>query len=281
MDMNQPMRPPGGGDPLADPSVAEFAEQHTQQVNEMAQSELTPPEPPTPQLEVLHVDLPVGLDHPQRGRITTAEVRELNGEDEEYFLKGRELWHRQTRLLERGVLTLGGEKPDTQTLRALAQADRLTLMHHIRRATYGDELRLGITCTACGEDQRILIDLAKEVDIKEAKPTFEVELRKGGSAVGRWPTGEDEEAVMGLVTQGNDVNIGEVNTKMLGRILETVNGEPAMADVTALQMNMGDRQRVIDHLTENMPGPDYALDYACSKCRRSARLEVSFGDLFR
>lgn len=137
-------------------------------------------------------------------RLTTAEVRPLDGADEEWLAaQSPELATAfvTTGLLARTVVALGSSSPpDPEALLALAVADRDLLLLAVRRATYGDRFDVVLSCTACGEPMDVSFSAdaipvrwspAPPVPLARSLPdgaggTVEVRLRP--------PTGSDQEA---------------------------------------------------------------------------------------
>lgn len=291
---NQPMRLPTEIPPeaLADEEQPDQGELFAQAQQAVAAANDAPedgpsdaPLLPTPNVGALHVDLPIGSYNPIAGKeYTTAEVRELTGEDEEYFARGRTFHDRKVRLIERGTVSIGGDSTDkTAILESLAQGDNETILLGIRRATYGDDLSLELQCPRCNEDQEAVIDLAEDVEIRGYdSPQHEVTLKSGKTVVFHWPTGGDDRELWEFADKNKQASIAELNTQMLARVVESIDGSPSFGERTALSMNMRDRGELIAYIAENLPGPLYReLQHRCVSCDFVADLEVSFEDLFR
>lgn len=274
-------------DPTTDPSVAAWAENLVHQANAaevVDEGAEEGPPLPFPATDALHVTLPVPLFHPIRNEeITTAEVRELNGEDEEYFDRGKNFFDRKRRMIERATVKLGEEDADPTTLNAITQGAREVILLAIRRATYGDELRVDVTCPKCNQEDERVVDLSEEVEITSYDtPKVELTLRSGREVEFRWPTGDDEQAIWKFWEKSKNASVAQLNTQMLTRVLESYDGEPALGEQTARRMNLADRKEIADHIASNGPGPDYEkLTHTCESCGHTARLGVTFDDLFR
>lgn len=292
-NLNTPMRTDAGSteepsfDPTVDPNAAANAEQLVEQVNRggtFGEPEPQPPHVPVPNIDALTVELCCGLEHPTEGRIRDAEVRELNGEDEEYFSRAKTMDERLAKLVERGTARLGNvDNPDLRMINALPLGDRDALMVGIRRATYGDELELELSCNTCNEEQTVGVDLATEIKYDTSvSDVLEVKLVKGGTAVLRWPTGDDEVAVREFGKRNEQASPAEANTVLLGRILQSVDGESAVGEVTARNLNMADRRKIVAQVAEEAPGPRLGdIMHTCVGCGEEWPLPITFGQMFR
>lgn len=242
------------------------------------------------------VTLPGGLivsDSGQERVVTTGQVRELTGADEESL--GRALaadnpFHVMNTLLERGVVKLGEEKPgDTrELLKELLIGDRDALMLGIRAMTYGPEIEvMGWECPNCGEKIDATFDLTEDVDTKTLKhpseAEFDVKLRRGSVAHVRLPNGEDQ-FVVGELTKRP---LAERNTRLLERCVETVTEADGQVHVILAapymvrDMGMADRRKISNELANRQPGPAYnAVKFTHETCGKEVALSFNLGDLF-
>lgn len=286
-DTNTPMQIPdleGGSDvPLPDGlSDEEFVERVNRMGGGMPMAEK--PEPPTMEHpDTLSVELPVPIDHPLKGVLREAEVRELTGEDEEIFSKGSDDNAKIAMLVERGTVSLEGEEVDLALIRSMPIGNRDALMLAIRRATYGDELELNLVCTSCEAENNIIVDLATEVEMQTGESTTTVEFRRGGNAVLRWPNSDDEAEVRKVaMKRKKTMNIAEVNTMLLGRVLLEVNGADAIGERTARQLRMPDRRDLVEHLSRKQPGPLFdQIKHQCVECGQTSPVNLGYEELFR
>lgn len=242
------------------------------------------PEPPTDL-----VTFPGGLMHGGQ-LIRTAQVRELNGSDEEALsraLKSGSAVHLIDTLLTRGTVKLGSEKADPIVLKQLLIGDRNELVVGIRNATYGDMFEIeNWICPSCGSDNNISFNLRTDLDrttLKDpANPTIEVPLRKGGKAVVRLPNGYDEEmfTVPGITRS-------ESNSLMLRQCLISVtdkDGKVTRANENpALVTNMSipDRAAIVKAVVDQQPGPQFfKISFTHEGCGKEVSLALGVGDLF-
>lgn len=291
MSSNMPMRiPEGFGEaetlnPDGNPEVDAVAQKVIAQANASGGGELhEAPIPPQTNHDALHVVLPVGLTNPLTGGETrTAEVRELNGEDEEYAARGKHFVDRKSRIIERGTVQLGEEEPKKSVLMALAAGDRETILLGIARATYGDELEMELTCPACKAEQTAVVDLATDIEVRGYDSLRQEHTLKDGTVVRfHWATGDSEKTLWDYATKHPEATTPEMNTQMLGAVLESVGDQEVFGPDEARALGMKHRSEILTYIGENAPGPQYdLLRHTCESCEHEANLEVSFGDLFR
>lgn len=88
----------------------------------------------------------------------TAQVRELNGEDEEALsraLRSGSVFHFMDTLIERGTKSVGDLPATKEVLKSMLVGDRDELALAIRKATYGDVMDIEQwICPACGAPVR-------------------------------------------------------------------------------------------------------------------------------
>jgi hypothetical protein len=228
------------------------------------------------------VDLPGGFIGVNREVILTAEVRELNGMDEELIAKAGSSAKAFNVLLQRGLVKLGSEDVTKDQIDSLLSGDRDAILIAIRRATFGNTLDLNINCPSCNAPQTTSIDLVDDVPVKRledpiADRTFYVETKKGPVGVAL-PTG----VVQKRLVDNMDKSIAEMNTVLLAGCILSVNGSPSSGASTALALGMADRTKVLDAITDRNPGPRLGeVKKACQACNEDIELPLSLTDLFR
>jgi hypothetical protein len=228
------------------------------------------------------VDLPGGFIGANREVILTAEVRELNGMDEELIAKAGSSAKAFNVLLQRGLVKLGSEDVTKDQIDSLLSGDRDAILIAIRRATFGNTLDLNINCPSCNAPQTTSIDLVDDVPVKRledpiADRTFYVETKKGPVGVAL-PTG----VVQKRLVDNMDKSIAEMNTVLLAGCILSVNGSPSSGASTALALGMADRTKVLDAITDRNPGPRLGeVKKSCQACNEDIELPLSLTDLFR
>jgi len=223
--------------------------------------------------------------------INTAIVKELTGEDEEALARAAQAnyFHFIDRLLRCGVVQLGDE-PKSQTEQLLGKlliGDREQLLLGIREATYGDEIEVEKwICPNCGSEQDLVMEVADIPVKKMASPddaTFKVNLRKGGYALVRLATGEDQLAIF----EKNDWTQAQRETVYLSRcvvslvdkdgIEHSMQGFPSLSR----EMPMADRHAILKELGDRQPGPKYNdIQYTCENCSKEVTVVLGLTNLF-
>lgn len=249
-----------------------------------AQEAAAPPTaPPLPQTKV---DLPGGFLNPLSGDVTTtAEVRELNGVDEEAIARsGGNVAKLLDTILTRGVVRIGDLEPDKKVLDSLLAGDREALILGVRVATFGDELdEFEIACPACEARQSITLSCTKDIPTKVLEDpvhdrVFSVTLPSGKTAQVRLPDGEAQKAV----ANSTDTNYGVLNTLMLSKTVTAINGMPVFSPEQVRALGIRDREAIIRELAERNCGPRLReVSRSCTECSESIPLPLSLTDLFR
>lgn len=227
------------------------------------------------------VRLPGGLIT-DNGLVTTATVRELNGEDEEALAKAQgDL--RRLRALLGAVETIGDEPVTKETLKELLIGDREALVLGIRIATFGKEITYNdYLCPGCAEPLDVSIDLStlemKELPDRE-KREFEIPLKKGGVALVRLPNGSDQEAIFELP----NATVAEENTLMLSRVVLALNGKKINnAKDPIKKLGVADRQTILKFLSDTQPGPRYdEVKSTHETCGTEFPIFLALDDMFR
>lgn len=232
------------------------------------------------------VTLPGGLVLLSGEVVHDAEVRELTGADEEALSKADAMRNParyiQT-ILGRAVLRVGDyEPPSKDVLSALLIGDRNTLLLGIRKATYGHTMEVSTTCPGCDEELDIEFDLNQDIPIRTledpAKRIFTVELRNGRQARVALPCGGDQDAVLA----DGKRTVSEMNTLMLSRCVQEIDGQPIMGVNAVRNMGLADRRKILDFLAATQPGPQLEeVSEECPACGRSVPVPLDLFGLFR
>lgn len=262
---------------LANPELA------NKLVNEaLSEQEVTEPQP---QADVklppdTQVELPGGLEDPFEGIITTAEVRELTGADEEAISKINEPGKALLAILERGTVSLGGKDVTKDDLDALLAGDREMLLLAIRKVTFGSDVQVGPECPECGAEQVFDIDLNTDVPIKklnENDRSFTVTC-KVGKVVMSLPNGVTQKA---LVTSSNK-NSAELDTILLKGCISSINGKPIIDVQQIKDLGIKDRRDLLTAISTRNPGPQLSeIKKSCESCGQEVSLPLTLADLFR
>lgn len=210
---------------------------------------------------------------------TSAEVRELNGADEEAIATSGSLGRSLSTILRKGVVSIGGRPATEDLLDGLLAGDRDYLMLAIRKVTFGNEVSFGIGCSSCGSITDVTIDLSEDVPVRKFS--------------GSWAW--DSETKFGTVTLGFyngitqkrlldnlDKTAPEISTIILAGSIQAVNGSPVIAIDFAKKLGMADREKLMLEILENNPGPRLLeVKKACEACGELNNVPLSLASLFR
>lgn len=228
------------------------------------------------------VKLPAGFILPNGEVAKTAEVRELNGSDEEAISKAGSTAKSLNILLQRGLVKIGDKEATKDDLDALLSGDRDAILLGIRKVTFGTTLNLKVRCAFCGDEHLTEIDLEQDVPVKYLTDpiqdrVWEVETKNGVIKLAL-PTGITQKKLM----DNMDKTSAEVNTMLLAGCILSVNNAPSIGAQTALTLGMADRSKIIDEIIERNPGPRLGeVKKGCKACGEDIALPLSLLDLFR
>ena len=227
------------------------------------------------------VKLPGGFINKAGEVITTAEVKELNGADEEAISKAGSIGKALNVLLQRGLLRLGSEEATKEDLDTLLSGDRDAILVGIRRVTFGNTITVNVQCRSCRQEDTADIDLLKDVPVRSLKSSSDRSWQvdtKLGPVIVALPNGIVQKKLM----ENIDKTSAEVNTLLLSGCIVSINGSPSVGAATALSLSMADRSKIIDQIVERNPGPRLGeVVKACKACGEEMELPLSLVDLFR
>lgn len=227
-----------------------------------------------------NVELLAGLDVPFEGKITTAEIRELTGADEEAISKTSDLSKGLMLILDRAVVKLGDKKPEPGYLDSMLAGDREQLLLAIRKATFGTQVNVqGQICNKCVEDISISIDLDKDVEYRklEGDREFTVDCKVGPVKV-KLPTGFTQKA---LVNSTNKT-APELDTIVLKDCVLEINGNPVLNSSSVLNLSVMDRRAILNAISDRNPGPQLSeIKKDCPTCGSEVPLPLTLADLFQ
>jgi hypothetical protein len=242
--------------------------------------ELTTPSvtlPPSGEVELL-----AGLYDVFTGEITThAEIRELNGEDEEALSKIKDYGRGLLSILHRGTVKIGDKPATPEILDSLLSGDREYLIVKIRTATFGSEIELDGACPHCEEPQSFTIDLDKDVKLDRlAEPSvrsFKVDCKVGEVAY-ELPSGLVQKK---LITTA-DKTSAELDSVLLKECIVSINGSPILDPNQVKKLGMQDRRTILKAIMDNNPGPDLgSISKNCSDCGQEVPIPLTLADIFR
>lgn len=253
--------------------IAEEALAEPKEVTTPAQ--LTPPSDTS-------VRLPSGYVTPSGEVIKVAEVRELNGRDEEALGKVTSYSRIFNTIINRAVVSVGNTPANDSLLDNLLIGDRDALLLGIYKATFGPEADLTAACQKCAEVKTVTVHVDEDIKIKElADPindvTFTVEGRKGTYLV-TLPTGVTQKEII----NAEDRNTAEVTSVLLENTVLEIDGRPVVSPVQIKNIGLLDRRKIVQEIATRSPGPKFeAVNVSCPDCGGEVVVPISFGALFR
>jgi dsDNA-binding SOS-regulon protein len=251
--------------------------------NKIAQEITKVPTITIPSLPDTNIELPGGFYDPLDDQlVTTAEVRELTGGDEEAIVKISEPGKALMTILEKATVSLGGKPADKETLSMLLAGDREALLLAIRRVTFGNEVELEAVCSRCPELQTFVVDLEKDVEVKSLDDRindrrFTLDLKVGKVKVAL-PTGDTQNK---LVNASNK-NTAELDTLLLSNCVLEINDVPVLGQAQIRNLGIKDRRTILEEIAKRNPGPLLSeVKKACKTCGQEVELPLTLADLFR
>ena len=231
-----------------------------------------------------------------RGRLvnnkweTAAEVRELNGADEEYLARRRDPLDYFDAVLALGVTRLGSADLASmsitereQVLATLLTGERELLFLTVIRATFGNERDLEFQCGSCqGEFTTTLLldhDFPLVDDLGFDPPlTYEFTTSKGDRIEYRLVNGADQREA----ASKRNATTAEQNTVVLTNVIKRVNGTvPFDTKEYVLGLSMKDRRDLVADMDKRLPTINNEIDLECQSCGTKNRVTLNWGDLFR
>lgn len=228
------------------------------------------------------VTLPGGFVTSTGEVITTAEVRELTGRDEEAIVKAPNVGRALATILSRGVVKVGDIPADEKLLDSLLAGDRDALLMGIYRVTFGDTVTLPGYEIGTGDVHEVEIDILK--DIKMRVLTDPINDRKF-TVKGRnheytviLPTG----VVQKEMVASPDKSVAELISVMLYNCVVEIDGNPVVSIEQVRNLGLVDRRTLNEELTKRAPGPQFEdIKVANPDGDGEVVVPISLGTMFR
>lgn len=261
----------------ANPALANNILQQVQQEPEKAPYEptITAPSDTT-------VSLPGGYLTPDGEVLRTAEVRELNGLDEEALAKAANIGKALLMVVQRGTVSVGSMKATEEVLDELLAGDRDALLLGIIKATFGRTADIPAYCPGCEDFKQVSVDLNEDIKTNAlADPLndrqFIVDC-KVGPVVVRLPDGHTQKE---LILNSEKTN-AELKSILLERCVVQINGTPVYSKAQVQRLGLADRTKISDEINSRAPGPQFeTLTVTCPDCEGEVRVPINLGTLFR
>lgn len=228
------------------------------------------------------VTLPGGYILPSGELAKTAEVKELNGEDEEAISKASSASKSISILLQRGLVKLGDKDASKEDLDALLSGDRDAILIGIRIATFGNLIPLNVMCGSCNHEQLTEVDLNEDVPVVTLKNSIADRVwekkTKQGTLKLSLPNGVTQKKLL----ENIDKTISEINTILLSGCILSVDNAPALGTQTALSLGLAERNQIVEEILTKNPGPRLGeVKKVCKACGEDIPLPLGLLDLFR
>ena len=237
-----------------------------------------------PSLPDTNIELPGGFYDPLEDTlVTTAEVKELTGADEEDIVRITETGKALMAILQNRTVSVGGKPADKDTLELLLAGDREALLLGIRCATFGTEIELtDVVCSRCPELQTMTIDLKKDVKTQVLEDrindrTFVLDLKVGKVKV-TLPTGNTQNKLVNAPNKNN----AELDTLLLSNCVLEINDVQILGQAPIRNLGIQDRRTILEEIAKRNPGPLLnEVKKACNTCGQEVELPLTLADLFR
>ncbi|CAB4166928.1 hypothetical protein UFOVP964_27 [uncultured Caudovirales phage] len=228
------------------------------------------------------VTLPGGYVTSAGEVITTAEVRELTGKDEEAIARASTTGKALLAILNRGTVKIGAEKADEALLDRLLSGDRDTLLLSILKMTFGNEADLPAFCDTCEDFKTVTVDLNADIKVKVMTDpindrVFTVQGKRNEFTV-QMPTGFAQKELIA----NSDKTAAELNTILLENTIIKIDSSPVLTKMQVQNMGILDRRTVLEEINKRVVGPQFdSLTVTCPDCEGEVQVPISLGALFR
>jgi hypothetical protein len=228
------------------------------------------------------VDLPGGYITLEGEVIRTAEVRELNGKDEELISKASSVGKMLNTIVSRGTVSIGGHPANDAMLDRMFAGDRDALLLGIYKATFGNPAEIQAWCNGCDAFKTIALDLDKDIDSRLlASPMedreFTVQGREKEYLI-TLPTG----SIQKELNTSTDKTLAELTTILLQGCIVAIDGTPVYSKALVGNIGLQDRRSIAEEIAKRVPGPKFeSITVTCPDCDSEVVVPISLGDLFR
>lgn len=228
------------------------------------------------------VALPGGFINREGALVKYAEVRELNGADEEAIARSGSTGRALNTMLQRGLVSLGMESTSKEDLDTLLSGDRDAILIGVRKATFGKSIEFSGACPSCSAEQSIVLDLDKDIPVKNLEDPVEDRLweyqSKLGTVIVGLPTGLTQRRLL----ENADKTAAELNTILLSGCIASIGGSPSMGATSVLKLSWKDREILVQQILERNPGPRLGeVKKACEACGEDIPMPLTLAALFR
>lgn len=228
------------------------------------------------------VKLPGGFINREGALIKYAEVRELNGADEETIARSGSTGRALATMLQRGLVSLGMDSTSKEDLDTLLSGDRDAILIGIRKATFGPTIDFTVTCPHCNVGGSVTIDLDKDIPVKVLSDPIEDRSWTYESKLGPVTVTLPSGAVQRRILENSEKTSSELNTILLAGCVGSINGSPSLGASSVLKLSWKDREKLVAEILERNPGPRLGeVKKDCEACGESMDLPLTLAALFR
>jgi len=228
------------------------------------------------------VELPGGYINSAGELLRTAEVRELNGRDEEAISKASNVGKALITIIQRGTVSIGDIKADEPLLEKLLAGDLDALLLGIIKSTFGAEIEIPSYCAKCEDYKVVTVDLNTDIKTKVlADPmndrVFIVNGKKDSFTVSL-PDGATQKALIKSI----DKTDAEQTTVLLEHCVLKINDNPVYSPLQVQNLGMVDRKNIVKEINKRVPGPEFTdISVTCPECEGEVTVSINLGTLFR
>lgn len=228
------------------------------------------------------VTLPGGYINSTGEVVMDAEVRELNGKDEEAIARTPNIGKAFLTILERGTVRIGNDKVTPEILDQLLSGDRDMLLLSIFKVTFGVEPELPVYCYTCKDAKIVGVNIDEDIKVKRLSDplndrVFLVQGKHQEFTV-QLPTGVTQKEILTSI----DKTSAELNTILLENTVTKIDGRPVVGKSQVQNLGLVDRKNIIAEINKRIPGPQFDdLTVTCPDCDSEVTVPISLGSFFR
>jgi hypothetical protein len=235
----------------------------------------------TPPLDTT-VELPGGYVTTAGEVFRTAEVRELNGRDEEEISKTTTLGKALLTILQRGTVKIGDEIATEALLDSLLIGDRDALLIGILKTTFGNTVEIPSYCSGCEDYKSVAVDITKDLKMKILVNPIDdrVFTVKGKTQdyVVQLPNGTTQKEMISNAEKSS----AELSSIMLERTVLRIGESPVYSKAQVQNLSVVDRRSIIEAINNRAPGPQFdEVSITCPDCGNEVNVPINLGALFR
>jgi hypothetical protein len=228
------------------------------------------------------VELPGGYVTAAGEVIKTAEVRELNGKDEEAISKTSNLGKAIMTILQRGTVKIGNQPADDKILDELLIGDRDAILLGILKNTFGPKVEVPAYCLGCKESKLVEVDTVLDIKTKVlADPVNDSIFTVKGKTVEyivKLPNGNVQKQMIDNMEKTS----AELSTIVLENTVVRIGETPVYNKTQVQALGVADRKKIIEEINDRAPGPQFDdVTVKCPNCEGEVTVPINLGSLFQ